>query len=136
MVTAEQAGRWLDNCLSVLHLQVWEVSAVWVDAKTLPDDDDEDRENWGTISVDPESLTACVTVALGREPEDVARTILHECLHLALWQWSESLALARSYLPAVLYAAQEQARYLAEEQVVTMLERTLWAAEPIWSESL
>jgi hypothetical protein len=126
VVTTERAGCWLDNCLSVLHLQAWDVAAVWVDAATLPDDDDSDRENYGTVSIDPESLTACVTVALGRESEDVARTILHECLHLALWQWSESLALARSYLPAALYAAQEQARYLAEEQAVSLLERAIW----------
>ena len=125
MVTPKQAEKMLSKWIQALRLQAWEVSCVWVEADRL-DSGETDLIEWATVAADPARWQATLTVALKRSSEDVEQTILHECLHLLLAEWTGTVATARSYVPAALYALVEQQRYDAEERAVELLERALW----------
>lgn len=127
MVSTKQAVKWLNKWQARLFMQAWEISCVWVDAKTIPaPDDDPNLECYGTIHADPARWFATMTLALDRTPAEVEETILHECLHLLLVEWTGTVSVARTYVPAALYNVIEEQRADAEERTVELLTRALW----------
>ncbi len=124
MVETAHAEAMLTRWQEALSLQIWDISCVWVDAKTIEQTDDTDV--WADVRIDRERWEAKITVALDRTAEEVERTILHECLHLLLAEWKDGAQAAKSYCPAALFTLLTEQRDEAEERAVTLLERAMW----------
>ena len=119
-MTEHAVGRALKRWLLALRLQEWETRLVVVRSPILTT-----QGEVGHLEADHATMAAVITVAADRPAADVAETCLHEALHLALADLTETFNRVTGLLghDAAELAAREFAA--AGERAALRLQRAI-----------